>query len=169
MEQTAGGAAHHGCLEMCIRDRYRILNDPEYFIDLLVKQYRPEFKYDCKLLEKGIRCGAGNIVWQFVSKKTMPTDEDNAKFTSLLQERANLTLDEANRLIGLLYAMTGFSSPRKAHGKTIKEISDRARTPLSFSSGGFFNRLAQGLPRIAPIHSLLSIVYVIFMLSLIHI
>lgn len=98
-------------------DQYRILNDPEYFIDLLVKQYRPEFKYDCKLLEKGIRCGAGNIVWQFVSKKTMPTDEDNAKFTSLLQERANLTLDEANRLIGLLYAMTGFSSPRKAHGK----------------------------------------------------
>ena len=83
-------------------DQYRILNDPEYFIDLLVKQYRPEFKYDCKLLEKGIRCGAGNIVWQFVSKKTMPTDEDNAKFTSLLQERANLTLDEANRLIGLL-------------------------------------------------------------------
>ena len=145
-------------------DQYRILNDPEYFIDLLVKQYRPEFKYDCKLLEKGIRCGAGNIVWQFVSKKTMPTDEDNAKFTSLLQERANLTLDEANRLIGLLYAMTGFSSPRKAHGKTIKEISDRARTPLSFSSGGFFNRLAQGLPRIAPIHSLLSIVYVIFMI-----
>ena len=145
-------------------DQYRILNDPEYFIDLLVKQYRPEFKYDCKLLEKGIRCGAGNIVWQFVNKKTMPTDEDNAKFTSLLQERANLTLDEANRLIGLLYAMTGFSSPRKAHGKTIKEISDRARTPLSFSSGGFFNRLAQGLPRIAPIHSLLSIVYVIFMI-----
>ena len=145
-------------------DQYRILNDPEYFIDLLVKQYRPEFKYDCKLLEKGIRCGAGNIVWQFVNKKTMPTDEDNAKFTSLLQERANLTLDEANRLIGLLYAMTGFSSPRKAHGKTIKEISDRARTPLSFSSGGFFNRLAQGLPRIAPIHSLLSIVYVVFMI-----
>ena len=50
-------------------DQYRILNDPEYFIDLLVKQYRPEFKYDCKLLEKGIRCGAGNIVWQFAHRR----------------------------------------------------------------------------------------------------
>mgnify|MGYP000046133324 CR=1 FL=1 len=127
-------------------DQYRILNDPEYFIDLLVKQYRPEFKYDCKLLEKGIRCGAGNIVWQFVSKKTMPTDEDNAKFTSLLQERANLTLDEANRLIGLLYAMTGFSSPRKAHGKTIKRNQRQSQNPFVFSSGGFFNRLHKDCP-----------------------
>lgn len=60
--------------------------------------------------------------------------------------------------------MTGFSFPRQAYKKNIKEINDSAKAHLTFSSGGFFNRLVKGLPRIAPLHSLLSIAYVIFMI-----
>ena len=59
-------------------DQYRILNDPEYFIDLLVKQYRPEFKYDCKLLEKGGFAVAPEILsGSLLARKRCPPTRDN--------------------------------------------------------------------------------------------
>lgn len=93
-------------------DKSRFLNDSGYFIDCMVKYYKPEYKEDCRLLERAINNGAGNIVYQFVQQGSVPTKDERNTFFNLLRNKAGFSTDETNDVIDALLYMAGFDSKR---------------------------------------------------------
>ena len=124
----------------------RALVDDEYFIEQLARYYEPSMKRDCQLLERGIRCGAGKIIVQFLRQNAVPTIDENITFRSTLQRRAGFTQPEAETIMGLLYHMVSFPVP-----KYTKTQPSSQKKKFDFSS----------LLSIPMLHLLLSLVYAI--------
>lgn len=95
-----------------VSDRSRLLNDSDYFIDCMVKYYKPEYKEDCRLLERAINNGAGSIVYQFVQQGTAPTKDERDTFFNLLRNKAGFSTDETNDVIDALFYMTGIGNKK---------------------------------------------------------
>lgn len=93
---------------------YRLLNDADYFITQLSNNYNPAYKSDYRLLDRAIRSGAGNIVYQFQQQNAVPSPAEKQQFTQMLQQRAGFTSGESARIVGLLFNMVGWNGGIKS-------------------------------------------------------
>lgn len=91
-------------------DRNRLLTDEAYFLSTLAERYQPQFKADCKLMERGIRAGAGKIVLQFLNQGRSPSAAELGRFREMMQVRAGFEAYEAQRIIDLLSGMVGWTA-----------------------------------------------------------
>lgn len=97
---------------------YRLLNDGDYFISQLANNYNPAYKADYKLLDRAIRNGAGNIVYQFVQQNAVPSSAEKQQFIQMLQQRAGFTSSESARIVNSLFYMVGWNGSNNAsHAK----------------------------------------------------
>lgn len=102
-------------LSACLRniylngDQFRLLTDVDWFLQRIAQSYQPEWKSDCKLLERAVRQGAGKVIWQYLSQNDRPDAAGTAQFSSQLQSRAGFSANDANRMLAYLYYMVGWS------------------------------------------------------------
>ena len=89
-------------------DKSRILSDPDYFVDMLAKNYRPEFKEDCRLLEKASRGGLGSIIEQYLRQGAVPTGDEAETIVSELCNRCGFSQTDARRALSLYWYMVGW-------------------------------------------------------------
>ena len=87
----------------------QLLNDGDYFLQQLATCYEPAFKYDCQLIERAVRQGAGNIVYQYLQQNSIPNASDTDVFLQQMQNRAGFSRTEAERAVGFLYYMVGWN------------------------------------------------------------
>lgn len=90
-------------------DQERLLSDPDYFVEQLSGNYRPEYKDDCRLLEKAARSGLGLIVLQYIRQYASPSDYEADRLSSELCNRSGFSRKEAERAIRLYGDMVGWS------------------------------------------------------------
>ena len=90
-------------------DSVRLLNDGNYFLQQIATRYEPAFKFDCKLIERAVRQGAGNIISQYLQQHEIPDAGGTAAFLREMQNRAGFSASEAERAIGFLYYMVGWN------------------------------------------------------------
>ncbi len=133
-------------------NKSRLLNDGDYFLNRLAQYYHGEGRTDFQIIEKAIRAGAGNIVEQFLQQKALPSKDETATFITMLQTRAGFTSAEASKIVRLLYQMVGFSRHSASPTKTDKKVPR------------FQSNFWKGLPKIALVHTLISVFYVLFLL-----
>ena len=130
-------------------DSLRLLKDPNYFIDQLVKEYRPAFKKDCKILEKAAKCGIGEIILQFYQQHALPTEEDKTKIVKELCDRCRFSVTDAARAMELYWDMIGWDVriPEKKQNRientlsSLYQSSDKTR--ILTDPDYFIERLTQ--------------------------
>lgn len=88
-------------------NRYRLLSDPDYFLQSLARLYSPDMKEDCKLLEKAFRAGAGTVLLHMTGPDTEQTINGQEQIKSFLRNKAGLSQAESERVIYLLFSMVG--------------------------------------------------------------
>lgn len=107
-------------------DHQQLLTNPDFFLNTIASKYQPDFKADCKLMERGIRVGAGKITLQFIQQNAVPSASEYATFCSMLQQRAQFTDSEASRVVQLMSAMVGWNN---AHHNAPRPAPQPAPTP----------------------------------------
>ena len=89
-------------------DQGRILRDPDYFVEQLAGHYHPDYKEDCRLLEKAARSGLGLIVLQYVQQNASPSDYEADNLSIELCSRSGFSREDAKRAIRLYGNMVGW-------------------------------------------------------------
>ena len=79
-------------------DQDRLLTDADYFLSELTCWYQPEFKEDCKLLQRAAKSGVGQIMMQYIRQGQRMTAADRPAFQQALQHRSGFTAAEAQQL-----------------------------------------------------------------------
>ena len=89
-------------------DRRRLLQDPEYFTEMLKKYYKPAYKSDCKILDTASRCGIGKVLIQYLDKNLWMTEEDKNTTAAELTKHCSLSLQDAYRAVSFFSYMMGW-------------------------------------------------------------
>ena len=133
----AGAQSPHETLPDMLRrvyassDTTRMLTDPNYFVDQLTKNYRPEYKTDCQILEKAANSGIGQVILQFYQQNAIPTEEEKKKVVQELCDRCGLTISESARAMSLYWDMVGWGVKVSGSGQTAapQTAAPRAAAP----------------------------------------
>ena len=133
----AGAQSPHETLPDMLRrvyassDTTRMLTDPNYFVDQLTKNYRPEYKTDCQILEKAANSGIGQVILQFYQQNAIPTEEEKKKVVQELCDRCGLTISESARAMSLYWDMVGWGVKVSGSGQTAapQTAASRAAAP----------------------------------------
>ena len=91
-------------------DRTALLNNADLFLQRIAQYYDPSMKDECKLLEKAIRQGAGNIVSQYLLQGEVPDRVGTDTFITELRNRAGFDFLEAKTIVDDLYYMVNWPS-----------------------------------------------------------
>ena len=89
-------------------DKTRMLTDTDYFIDQLTQVYHPQYKTDCKLLDKASHSGLGLIIQQYLQQNAEPTAHEIEQLISEVCNRCGFSQEEARRAIKLYGQMVGW-------------------------------------------------------------
>lgn len=91
-------------------DLRSVLNNPEQFLQEVSKYYEPSMKDECRLLERAIRQGAGNIITQYLNQKATPNLNEAEQFVTELQKQAGFSQSEAEMIVDDLFYMVTWPS-----------------------------------------------------------
>ena len=139
-------------------DQDRLLTDADYFLSELTCWYQPEFKEDCKLLQRAAKSGVGQIMMQYIRQGQRMTAADRPAFQQALQHRSGFTAAEAQRITSLYTAMLGWTAPRWTNpGSSPRTQSVTERMKSAFSPNGQTTR--SPFATLSLLHLALCVVY----------
>ena len=91
-----------------VSDRRRLLLDPEYFSEQLMKYYQPAYKSDCKILDTASRCGVGKVLVQYLDQNLWMTEDDKNTTAAELTKHCSLSEQDAYRAVSFFSYMMGW-------------------------------------------------------------
>ena len=91
-----------------VSDRRRLLLDPEYFSEQLMKYYQPAYKSDCKILDTVSRCGIGKVLVQYLDQNLWMTEDDKTTTAAELTKHCSLSEQDAYRAVSFFSYMMGW-------------------------------------------------------------